>query len=490
MTKPRKAFLFALLVGLLPLLAQRYDPHKSFTVSQLREDWTLLEKALKDSHAGLNRYVTPDETAALFSRIGKGLNRPMTEREFYAEVTLLSSVINCGHTRIRRSASFYEWREKNDPYLPVRIRILDGRAYVRYDLTKEGELPAGSEILRVNGRAVSALIEKMIPHIPGDGTIRTGRIKTLEDNFPILYRYLVSQDDHYEVELLLADGSDRLVRVAAETLAESGKVGQSRYPELSHERPPALALEIRESAKVAVLTVRSFGGSVKDRDGNDYNAFLDQSFRKIQEQKVADLIVDLRGNGGGSDVYGSRLFSYLTDRTFEYYDHLGMVVERVDFLKHTSLPEDFNDQIDQRVRVDDQGRRLAVGHPNLQTQKPLEPGFRGPVIFLIDRGSFSATAEFASVAHYKKRGVFIGEETAGGYHGNTSGMSYRLTLPNTRLQISIPMIKYVSAVSGNPFSSRGILPDYRVLPTIEDVLSEADPVMDFALERIRLGRDR
>jgi C-terminal processing protease CtpA/Prc len=334
------------------------------------------------------------------------------------------------------------------------------------------------------------LIEEMIPHIPGHGTIRTGRTRTLEDNFPVLYRDLIAQPQHYGVELVEPSGSVRLVRVDPVTPTGSDKIGQARYPELSGPRPPALALESRSSPNVAILTIRSFGGGTKDSSGNDYNTFLERSFRKIEEKNNSDLIVDLRGNGGGSDVYGARLFSYLTDRPFKYYDHLGVVVDQVDFLEHTSLSQDFNEEIKKRIRVDDLGRRTAVGHPNLQTQEPLKPGFGGRVFFLIDRGSFSATAEFAAVARHHERGTFIGEETAGGFHGNTSGMTYLLTLPHTKLRINIPMIKYVSAVSSQTHIARGIIPDYRVLPKIEDLLTGHDPVMEFALKQIQLLQGR
>jgi hypothetical protein len=483
MVNAKRGVLLLLLSLVSVCKAQDYDPEERFTIDRLHEDFALLKRALQTTHPGLNRYVTPQETEHMFAEISARLNRPMTEREFFREVTLLSSVINCGHTRFRRSAAFYGQQDDHASYLPVRLRILGDRAYVLHDGTKEGSLTPGSEILRINGQAISALIERMMLHLPGDGTIRTGRTKVLEDNFPALYKDLIDQPGDYEVELIDSSGSVKLVRVEPLTPAESDKVGQVRYPELSEPRPAALALEVRSN--VAVLTIRSFGNSVKDASGNDYNTFLDQSFRKIQEKEISNLIVDLRENGGGSDEYGARLFSYLSEQPFEYYDHLGVVVEHVDFLKHTSLPQDFNEEIKKRVREDDLGRRVAVGHPNLQTQQPIEPGFRGRVIFLIDRGSFSATAEFASVAHNHKRGIFIGEETGGGYHGNTSGMGYLLTLPHTKLRINIPMIKYVSAVSGNPFASRGIIPDYRVLPTIEEILSGADPVLESALRRIR-----
>lgn len=54
------------------------------------------------------------------------------------------------------------------------------------------------------------------------------------------------------------------------------------------------------------------------------------------------------------------------------------------------------------------------------------------------------------------------------------------TLPNTRIQIRIPLILYTMAVDGYP-KDRGIVLDIPVSPTIEDLLAGRDPVAERAL---------
>jgi hypothetical protein len=54
------------------------------------------------------------------------------------------------------------------------------------------------------------------------------------------------------------------------------------------------------------------------------------------------------------------------------------------------------------------------------------------------------------------------------------------TLPNTRIQIRIPLVLYTVAVDGYP-KDRGIVPEVPVSPTIEDLLACRDPVMDRAM---------
>jgi hypothetical protein len=60
-----------------------------------------------------------------------------------------------------------------------------------------------------------------------------------------------------------------------------------------------------------------------------------------------------------------------------------------------------------------------------------------------------------------------------------------VTLPKTGLQVIVPLTLYTLAVDGYP-KDRGIVPDYPVTPTIEDLLAGRDIVMEKAL--IVLGK--
>ena len=86
--------------------------------------------------------------------------------------------------------------------------------------------------------------------------------------------------------------------------------------------------------------------------------------------------------------------------------------------------------------------------------------------------------------HYHNRAMFIGEECGAGYYGNTSGIMPTLTLPNTKLRVRIPMVRYVMAVSGYPYPDRGIIPDYPFQRTIEDYLHDNDTELEFVLNLI------
>jgi C-terminal processing protease CtpA/Prc len=136
------------------------------------------------------------------------------------------------------------------------------------------------------------------------------------------------------------------------------------------------------------------------------------------------------------------------------------------------------------------GKYRVVRHPNLGIQQPSKPTFAGKVLILIDGGCFSTTAEFLSQAHYHKRATFIGEESGGGYYGNTSGVVPALTLPNTKLIVYVPLVTYYVAVSGYRDAAHGVLPDYPIRYSIEELLAGKDKELALALELARTGARR
>jgi C-terminal processing protease CtpA/Prc len=256
-----------------------------------------------------------------------------------------------------------------------------------------------------------------------------------------------------------------------------------RHPQ--DARPGANAdLRFEERPFVAVLTVRAFSDRLGEGSTESIGDFIDGAFQRLEERRPQALIIDVRDNGGGMDHLGMMLFAHLATRPFDYYR--GIYLRRTSFIfPMPATPVPSLERWD--IRPDEAGRLAVNRHPNLGRQSPRAPVYMGPVFVLMNGGSFSSTSEFLALSHFHRRATFIGEEASGGYYGNNAGEFTTLTLPNSRLEVRLPLFRYDVAVDGAP-PDRGVPPDHVVRPCIEDLIDGRDPVLSLALALAARGR--
>ena len=194
----------------------------------------------------------------------------------------------------------------------------------------------------------------------------------------------------------------------------------------------------------------------------------------------------MRGNGGGNDALGAEIFKYLADKPFGFYKSIQTITKSVENTQYFEGGLSyFNSSLGRRLRSLANGRYLVKSWPGLRQFSPKNKNrFKGKVYVLLDGGSFSSTTEFASIIHHHKRATFVGEESGGNYHTNTSGIMPILVLPHTKIRIRMGLLQYRIEAGDYP-KGQGILPDYPVSYTIEDVLQKRDVVLDKTLDLIK-----
>jgi hypothetical protein len=483
---PRLAFRLLVGAALLstPTAAQDFDPDRTYAVAAVREDFALLRRALEEAHPSLYRYSAKAVIDRMFDDTAAQLRAPMTELDFLRVLGPVVAGVNDGHTGFGPSQAMSQYLDTLPILLPFALRFIDGHAHLFRDMSDEPTIAMGAEVTHLNGTAMDEVVARMLPFISSDGRVVTAKFRRgLEraTTFGRLYTIVFGITTRFDVSVEpLRGGAPETVTVPGITAAEWRRRFVERYPAAAQDQPP---IDLAGHDGVPLLTVRTFGRGRYQQVGIGYPAFLQDAFAELAERGATALVIDVRGNGGGTDEFGKLLAAHLLDQPFDYYAALEINAGRFTFMEHTNqpqwtIPED-------RVRLNERGMYDVLGHPNLGPQQPVDPVFAGDVIILIDGGSFSATGEFTSVVHHLGRATFVGEEGAAGYYGNTSGVGARLTLPHTALRVRIPFERYSCAVSGYEPRDRGLIPDHVVTPTIEDLLAERDPALDLALELAR-----
>ena len=83
--------------------------------------------------------------------------------------------------------------------------------------------------------------------------------------------------------------------------------------------------------------------------------------------------------------------------------------------------------------------------------------------------------------------LFVGEETGGVRTSFTAGNILGYLLPNTNVQLAIPIIQYHFLEQPGLQSGRGVIPQYPVTTTKQDFVSNTDRTLERVLELIEKG---
>ena len=463
-------------------LAGAKAPEGRLNPAEMQADFDLMRRALEEAHAGLYRYSTKAEMDRVFAKQRSKLGQGMTKAEFAAILGETLAPIRCGHTNVSPDAAT-QATSAAVPKLPLQVVIERNRVFVLLNDSPDNQTIApGMEILEINGHKPREIISRIAPKLAADGDIESGKRIRIQRGFAQYYWFVVEQTSNFTVKARDAAGKTVTAQLKGVLDADRAKnknnvnaAVQVSLATLDWSREN-LAMRFLKDPEIAQIRIRGFGG-------RDYPQWIESSFKTLKEKGTKTLIVDLRGNGGGSDMFGAMLVSYLTDKPFRYFDHINVKTIDPSFKQFSDWRTEREGDLRNGVATNPKGGYLVTAklHPGVAEQPPGKYPFTGKTFVLIDGGTFSTAADFCAVIHHLKRATFIGEETGGGYYGNNSGMQAIVTLPNSKARVRIPMYEYWNAVPGYDGKRRGTKPDHAVETRIADMLRGIDRQLELAL---------
>jgi hypothetical protein len=454
------------------------------TSAQAQADFDLMRKALEEAHPGLYRYSTKAEMDSTFDVQRAKLNGSIRKPEFMTVVAETLAAIHCGHTSWQPDEETQKaWRSAL--LFPLRVLAEGKHLMVLFNDTPDDRaIRPGMEVLEINGHNAADLLDRICRTESADGDIQTGKTMHISGRFGLYYWWLVEQTETFTVKARDASGQTVTARLSGVSDADRKKnqnpvnnAIQANIDKLnwSHENQ---SLRFVKDPDIAQIRLRYF-------IGENYPMWVEETFKTLRDKGTKALIIDLRGNGGGEDMYGAMLVSYLTDKPFRYFDHINVktIAPSAFFKEHSDWGSDFEAKLREGTTPDPASgyRVTATLHPGVAEQPPGKCPFLGKVFVLIDGGTFSTAADFCAVTHHLKRATFVGEETGGGYYGNNSGPDPRVTLPNSKLRVRLPMYEYWNAVPGYDGTRRGTRPDHVVQTKTANLLRGVDEQLDLAV---------
>ncbi len=469
--------------------AQIYSYDKKYPVAALKKDLAILKEQLELNHIGLYTYTPKSEMDQYFQELEAGITTPMTDIEFLRLIFPLNAKIANGHTKLIPSGGYINTVRGTWKVLPLEIYWDQEQLYVVQDCSEKQLIKEGNIIKTINGQDATHLFKKITATFWRDGYNETAPNTDVANGFSQFYAFLIGLPSTFDLEIMDTNGEISAVEIPAQTMAASKKIKEKRYgikKFWTETDTPALELSIKNN--VATMTIRAFDKAyIKKEKKQKFKKFYKDAFTKIKAAGVEHLIIDLRDNGGGDPMPTIELFAHLHNEPFTFYESVTSNVQRipkglydVGFLERITFPLAFKKK-GNVYEPNGLTRLLAI--PGLKPSKPNSPYYGGKVYVLTNANSFSATGEMTAIIKNHNRATFIGEESGGNPNENVSGIQLVMTLPATGNRIIMPFMRWKMNVDFEN-TGRGVLPDYPVRPSIEDILSGHDRVMAYTLDLI------
>lgn len=385
----------------------------------------------------------------------------LTIFEHFTNISSICALANEGHFALGdwEDAVHKGIPDNNYAYLPVSIKIVSGRLYVWKDYSNEKQLNHGDEIRSINGLETASILSKLLSATPSDGNILTYAYRKIEDGFPWLYYFQFQQSDTLEIASIDQNGEHKTVTIKA--LVRSDQVVNYRkyYPDTdpANESESAGFYKLSYTDDYALLSLPSFDfRRVNKFDVKSKNMYKG-IFSELQEREVMDLIIDLRDNTGGRNEFADDMVPFI------------MKNPHADpYLKKT-ISWDRKERIYHLPKVS----KLA---------------FEGDIYVLVNAKTYSAGSSLARFLKEYGNAIMIGTETGTRYEGFAGGSEQVITLPNAQIEIGIPRYHIAYPASKKQITTnRGLIPDYEISYSFDDLVNGKDLHMEKAISLIRGG---
>jgi len=458
--------------------------------SAYQADAAVLRRALETLHPGLYRYSSPVELERRFAELEARLASATTPAAAYLAIARFTSTLRCGHTfpnPANQPNATADAVFRYTPRVPFYFRWLDGRMIVTHDASPEHAFPQGTEVLAINGLPTATILSRLLEYARTDGGNEAKRVANLAvhpaerwEAFDVYFPLLFPQPSgQWTFKVRAAHESSRIVRAVPAMVAQRMAVYDSlRHIARDTTSPPWTFGVDRDG--VATLAMPSW---VTFNDHWDWQGFIHRAFAELAARRATTLIVDLRGNEGGTSV-GDVILAHLTDR-----DIVPTQLRR--YTRYRRIPADLKPYLDTWNRsFDDWGAAAipATAPPGGGTDgffrltrsgddsvgsaiQPVAPRFSGKVFVLVGPDNSSATFEFALAVRERRLGTLVGQPTGGNQRGINGGAFYFLRLPNSGVEVDLPLIGFFPS-SNQP--DAGLTPDVIVRVTSDDVAQGRD----------------
>lgn len=273
---------------------------EQMSTKKMKKDFEVFKDIRLQANSGLYKHRSKAQIDSIYQWAEQQMERSSTYLDFYNIICQLTDFEGSLHNGTRLPDKYRKnLRAETSGYFPYPIKWIDGKWRINFE---NGELPLGAEILEINGEPISDIIKNLYKYFTTDGDNITGKRIGLRSQFSEYYRLHYGQKKEFNVTFKMPNSNSEKTKTLQSV---SNSDYYSNFREL-HSKPLDLVyyISLKEDQKygykqldssTGILTIHSFSmGNEYSDEHKRYAAFLDSVFTKIKNDRLKNLIVDVR----------------------------------------------------------------------------------------------------------------------------------------------------------------------------------------------------
>ena len=457
-----------------------------FPADAVREDLTYLYETLESSHYDLYVNTGKDVFDKEYKRISGSITDSLSAIQIYRLFQPFTALSKLEHCFMEFPLNSYvSFLQEGGKVFPFDVYFEENRVLIKNNFSTNSTVIRGDQIISLNGRPVEEVLRDMYTYLSGEDNDVKNTWAVGFYTFPRLFWIVYDSCETVDIEIKKRSGSAITARVAAIPAIEfEGKVAEQKSI-LAPHREFQFIREIAylHPGQFANMAAGSPNGLEKEAyENGEFRRFLDSCFIEIHKKQAKYLIVDLRGNPGGSNTFSDPMVAYFASRPFSFCSKF--IVRTSQNTKESWKDVSDSTLLELRAQIlsHENGSRFEVSIPKYQPRKD-SLRFGGKVYVLINRYTYSNATVTAAMIQDYGFGKLVGEATVDAPTVYGSIQNFRL--PNTQMLVSYPKA-FAIRPNGNS-SFHGVVPDYQVK---ESILTDNDEILEYTLQLIREDEDQ
>lgn len=456
--------------------AQRFYPE------DLRHDVETIRNTLHQAHPDPYRYRTKAELDRIVDQVQASFTVPLDQEELIRVLRPVFHAVGDAHTWLAPSPERMQAYERQEPLIPLRVKVIHGEVHVQEEPKGFRSLEIGSRVLSINGRPMIEVLNELRDGLVADGGDTTFLDRTIEQQFPVLYRRWIGNGTTFDLELLSLSGERSSQRLFALTGEEMERTQLTKGIELK-----AWRLEDMPEINASWITLSTLDRQVLEKEGVVPERFLTSAADAMRKNGRRTLVLDLRGAGGVDLGMAEEVFSIIAQEPYRVVSAMSVRSTAVpDAYAYSAPAPEFYASVHDTYLPDRNGTlTLRPDDPRLRTVAPYNKAFQGKVYVIADGLTREAGAALVMLAKRTARARIVGEETGSNALSFCGGRELLIELPRTGGMLHVPLTRFVpEGIVSGPVD-RGELPHHAVEQQAWYLARGKDAVRVSLIEMIR-----